>query len=372
MGLPGRLSTRLQPNHPTDDLLGIAASMLDGLMLGSGDAVIGINPVSYSVDSVTTLLRMIDTARERFRIPTQSCVLAHLTTQMQAMEQGAPLDLLFQSIGGTEGTNTSFGVSMALLAWVTTTVVVIVGHGSIYPVESFRIPRSRTERRETLRKLKFELILGLSMGLIGGLSIGGVIAFGGLIDAVSILLDIEPIGRLFLRLTSGLSIGPIGRLFLGLILGLSMGLIGGLILGLKQDLKLRSRPNQGIWNSLQSTLWTSAVFYAGIIVAVFLFLRAAIKEQTWNNLWDLAPSVVAGILLLGLLIALFLGILVGGGIPCIQHLSLRFVLWQSGIAPWNLAQFLNYCTERRLLQCVGGRYRFLHRELLNHFANSRF
>ena len=115
VGLPGRLSTRLQPNHPTDDPLGIAASMLDGLMLGSGDAVIGINPVSDSVDSVTTLLRMIDTARERFRIPTQSCVLAHLTTQMQAMEQGAPLDLLFQSIGGTEGTNTSFGVNMALL-----------------------------------------------------------------------------------------------------------------------------------------------------------------------------------------------------------------------------------------------------------------
>ena len=115
VGLPGRLSTRLQPNHPTDDPRGIAASMLDGLMLGSGDAVIGINPVSDSVDSVTTLLRMIDAARERFRIPTQSCVLAHLTTQMQAMEQGAPLDLLFQSIGGTEGTNTSFGVNMALL-----------------------------------------------------------------------------------------------------------------------------------------------------------------------------------------------------------------------------------------------------------------
>jgi len=115
VGLPGRMSTRLQPNHPTDDPRGIAASMLDGLMLGSGDAVIGINPVSDSVESVTTLLRMIDTARERFGIPTQNCVLAHITTQMQAMEQGAPLDLLFQSIGGTEGTNASFGVSMALL-----------------------------------------------------------------------------------------------------------------------------------------------------------------------------------------------------------------------------------------------------------------
>ncbi len=115
VGLPGRLSTRLQPNHPTDDPSGIAASMLDGLLLGSGDAVIGINPVSDNVASVTALLRMIDGARERFRIPVQSCVLAHVTTQMQAIEQGAPLDLLFQSIGGTEATNLSFGVSLSLL-----------------------------------------------------------------------------------------------------------------------------------------------------------------------------------------------------------------------------------------------------------------
>jgi ethanolamine ammonia-lyase large subunit len=115
VGLPGRLSTRLQPNHPTDDPQGIAASILDGLLLGSGDAVIGINPVSDNVASVTTLLHFIDRARQRFDIPTQSCVLAHLTTQMQAIEQGAPLDLLFQSIGGTELTNTSFGINLSLL-----------------------------------------------------------------------------------------------------------------------------------------------------------------------------------------------------------------------------------------------------------------
>ena len=115
LGLPGRLSTRLQPNHPTDDARGIAASILDGLLLGSGDAVIGINPVSDNVSTVTSLLRLIDRIRTRFAIPTQSCVLAHLTTQMQAMEQGAPLDLLFQSIGGTEATNKSFGVSLSLL-----------------------------------------------------------------------------------------------------------------------------------------------------------------------------------------------------------------------------------------------------------------
>ncbi|MGF7180848.1 ethanolamine ammonia-lyase subunit EutB [Tunturiibacter psychrotolerans] len=115
VGLPGRLSTRLQPNHPTDDPAGIAASILDGLLLGSGDAVIGINPVSDNVAALTTLLHLVDHIRRRYEIPTQSCVLAHLTTQMQAMKQGAPLDLLFQSIGGTEATNTSFGINLALL-----------------------------------------------------------------------------------------------------------------------------------------------------------------------------------------------------------------------------------------------------------------
>jgi ethanolamine ammonia-lyase large subunit len=115
VGLPGRLSTRLQPNHPTDDPRGIAASMIDGLLLGSGDAVIGINPVTDSPQRVFTLLEMLDRARLRYAIPMQSCVLAHVTTQMEAMRQGAPLDLLFQSVGGTEATNRSFGVSLALL-----------------------------------------------------------------------------------------------------------------------------------------------------------------------------------------------------------------------------------------------------------------
>jgi ethanolamine ammonia-lyase large subunit len=115
VGLPGRLSTRLQPNHPTDDASGIAASMLDGLLLGSGDAVMGINPVSDNPSTVTRLLRIIDAVRERFAIPTQSCVLAHITTQIAAIEQGALLDLLFQSIAGTEAANTSFGINLALL-----------------------------------------------------------------------------------------------------------------------------------------------------------------------------------------------------------------------------------------------------------------
>ena len=115
IGLPGRLATRLQPNHPTDDLKGIAASVLDGLTLGNGDAVIGVNPASDSVAAVEAILRMLDQIRERYAIPTQICVLAHVTTQMEALRRGAPVDLLFQSIAGTEAANASFGVNLALL-----------------------------------------------------------------------------------------------------------------------------------------------------------------------------------------------------------------------------------------------------------------
>ncbi len=116
VGLPGKLSARLQPNHPTDDAMGIAASILDGLLLGSGDAVIGINPAGDNVASTTRLLLLIDTLRQRFHIPVQSCVLAHVTTQMAALNAGAPVDLIFQSIAGTEAANRSFGVSLSLLS----------------------------------------------------------------------------------------------------------------------------------------------------------------------------------------------------------------------------------------------------------------
>ena len=116
LGLPGRLATRLQPNHPTDDATGIAASILDGLLYGSGDAVIGINPATDNVAQVVRLLRMLDEVIQRYGIPTQSCVLTHVTNTLQAISQGAPVDLVFQSIGGTEATNRSFGISLALLA----------------------------------------------------------------------------------------------------------------------------------------------------------------------------------------------------------------------------------------------------------------
>jgi ethanolamine ammonia-lyase large subunit len=115
VGLEGRLSTRLQPNHPVDDPAGIAAAMVDGLLLGSGDAVIGINPASDNVSSVKTLLTLIDHVRQKYGIPVQSCVLAHVSTLMAALEEGAPVDLVFQSIAGTEAANHSFGVNLALL-----------------------------------------------------------------------------------------------------------------------------------------------------------------------------------------------------------------------------------------------------------------
>jgi ethanolamine ammonia-lyase large subunit len=115
IGLPGRLSTRLQPNHPADDLKGIAASILDGLSYGSGDAVIGVNPATDNPATVEALLHLLDRIRERYRIPTQTCVLAHVTTQLQALEHGAPVDLVFQSIAGTQAANASFGINLALL-----------------------------------------------------------------------------------------------------------------------------------------------------------------------------------------------------------------------------------------------------------------
>lgn len=115
LGLRGRLSTRLQPNHPIDDPRGVAASILDGLLLGSGDAVIGINPATDDPRNVELLLRLIDELRARYEIPTQSCVLAHVTTSLQLMAAGAPVDLVFQSIAGTEAANRSFGVDLAIL-----------------------------------------------------------------------------------------------------------------------------------------------------------------------------------------------------------------------------------------------------------------
>ena len=115
IGLKGRLSVRLQPNHPTDDPRGIAASIADGLLYGSGDAMIGINPATDSPAAVATLLHMLDEVRQKYAIPTQSCVLCHVTSTIDLINQNAPVDLVFQSIGETEKTNSSFGIDINLL-----------------------------------------------------------------------------------------------------------------------------------------------------------------------------------------------------------------------------------------------------------------
>jgi ethanolamine ammonia-lyase large subunit len=110
------MAVRLQPNHPTDDAAGVMASIADGLMYGCGDAVIGINPATDSPDRVADLLKLLDDLIQRYRIPTQGCVLAHVTTTLDHITAGVPVDLVFQSVGGTEATNRSFGISLGLLS----------------------------------------------------------------------------------------------------------------------------------------------------------------------------------------------------------------------------------------------------------------
>jgi ethanolamine ammonia-lyase large subunit len=130
LGLPGRLATRLQPNHPTDDPAGIAAAILDGLLLGSGDACIGINPAGDSLAATATLLALLDDLRQGLAIPTQSCVLAHVTNTLALIEQGAPVDLVFQSVAGSEGANRGFGIDLALLGEAEAAVVAL-GRGTV-------------------------------------------------------------------------------------------------------------------------------------------------------------------------------------------------------------------------------------------------
>ena len=130
IGLSGRISTRLQPNHPTDEPKGIAASVLDGLLYGNGDAVIGINPATDSPKNVANLLRLLDDIIGQHQIPTQSCVLAHVTTTLELMRKGAPVDLVFQSIAGTEAANKSFGINLALLAEAKATALAL-GRGKL-------------------------------------------------------------------------------------------------------------------------------------------------------------------------------------------------------------------------------------------------
>lgn len=265
------------------------------------------------------------------------------------------------------------------------------------------------------------LILGLISGLIAGLILGliaglivGLIFVEVEVTAVEVLQifrsetadfiisHLEPAIQSFFNKVDKIMKIAMGGLIFGMLIGILIGwllwglamwsmlmlgwLLGWLLLlpvmgpmiglnramreGLELDLKERSRPNQGIWNSLQSVLWTTAFSYPLALGVLFsdsflLFGKASVKNLDW--LHPLSSSLPNS-LLMGFFLSLYFGIFLGGGSACVQHFSLRLVLWQSGTIPWNFARFLNYCVERRLLLRVGGRYRFLHRELLDHFA----
>jgi len=217
----------------------------------------------------------------------------------------------------------------------------IFGLGKIEPISM-----SCKVRRKTLRSLRRWLMFWLSVGLIAGL-LSGVFV--------------------------GLSVG----LIYGLVFALIVGLICGLIIGLKQDLKMRSRPNQGIWNSLHSFVWITVFSYPlGVILAAgtttlpIEVLKAVTAKQPLLFIAEVVQESVLHEIISGIACAFIFG-LFGGGLACIQHLCLRLILTHDRKIPWNYARFLNYCVERRLLQRIGGRYRFIHRELLDHFALSK-
>jgi len=227
----------------------------------------------------------------------------------------------------------------------------IIGLGrrldKIEPVEEFQISMSRATRRKILDSLCSEIIVALIIMLSFGLIFG-----------------------LIFRMEKGLEEDLISWLIFGLILMLFRRLIIELMVEMKQELKERLYPNQGIWKSSQNVLWTTALSYLLSMIAfrAISALGRVAKKLDWQPELGFIFHNLSLSLLNELTISLSLCFILGGGLACVQHLSLRLVLWwQSGV-PWNLARFLNYCVERRLLLRVGGRYRFLHRELLDHFA----
>lgn len=231
----------------------------------------------------------------------------------------------------------------------------------IEPVEAFQTLRSSATRQKILKNFRLALkvtFIGFRRYLLIFVLMGGLI--GGLNSGLGVII--------------GVIIGVISMI-LGLILGLIGSLIGGLISALKQELNVRTRPNQGIWNSLKIMFWTTIFSYPLCVIlgmATFL-IRSLAKEETNHNWLNILSTAFPYSLKFGPLYALTFALIIGfcvGGVACVQHFCLRFVLWQSGTIPWNFARFLNYCVERRLLLRIGGRYRFLHRELLDHFAQS--
>jgi hypothetical protein len=232
--------------------------------------------------------------------------------------------------------------------------------GVIQPIKTFRISFSHTARKRLLENLISGLISGLIGGLISGL-IGGLLGglIGGLIFGLISGWISSLLGGFILGLQSGLAgviITLIISLTVSLVVGLMFGLIASLLDVLQKPFKIQETPNQGITDSAKNMLMVTVISYF-VSMAIFLLWSFIKDEITLQE--NLAFSIP---------IALFIGYHFGGGIPVIQHITLRFLLHRQGHIPHNYAQFLRYTTERRLTQQIGGRFRFLHRELLDHFA----
>ncbi|MBW4514140.1 MAG: hypothetical protein KME11_02815 [Timaviella obliquedivisa GSE-PSE-MK23-08B] len=211
---------------------------------------------------------------------------------------------------------------------------------NIQPVESFQISLTLAVRRKVLQSVIFGSVIGLIFGLLEGLP-------------------------------QGLAVMLKRALFYALFYAAFYGVPYGLISGLKEELKVRSRPNQGTWNSLRSMIFTAALSYPLSLLSVAFYLPA----QTLNGATEETKAIILSplpFLSLGTGLSIFIGFWFGGGYSFLKHFALRFILACHHFTPWRYVRFLNYCTERRLLQRVGGRYRFIHRELLEHLAQGEY
>ncbi|WNZ44520.1 NACHT domain-containing protein [Leptolyngbya boryana CZ1] len=226
---------------------------------------------------------------------------------------------------------------------------------NIQPVESFQISISRTARQEIIRGLIFGLVSGLIFGLVSGLVSDLIYILNGGRSELSSALNNSLMGGLIVLLSTAL--------VSGLFWGLFLGAIGGLIYGLRQDLKIRSQPNQGIHNSFDNFCFSATV--SVVLISLFFGLLIVVPSIARGGL--LNPIYFRGFRMMSLL-AIAFAFIRGGGLAFVQHFCLRFVVSYTGAFPFFCVSFLNYCTERRLLQRIGGRYRFIHRELLEHFA----
>jgi hypothetical protein len=277
--------------------------------------------------------------------------------------QRATYSLLGQTLAISSGIAFGFlvGLVAGLSVWAIMSLIYSFSEddmGEINPVETIQLPFSQEARRKVLEDCYLLLI---------GVPIYGLIA-GAFMFLISALVSLSYVSRdgwaLVLRnlLTVSLFIPSFG---LAALLGGVAGLIPRLVNVMKQELKIRAYPNQGIWNSMQIMIITTLLSYPFGLVLSTIFMMICRKNWSLPSIFFTAAPEC---LLIGFWIAILFGLGAGGGAACFGHLCLRIILIQNRRIPWCYVRFLNYCTERRLLQRVGGRYRFIHRELLEHLA----